>query len=330
MSLPAELRTQILENVIGTEAVWPYAGFTAHQQWRRDFEIATTARRRAWITRPTSRSLSLAVEMEDFFVKMTVPILLGSPMPCVEALKTDPRVLSVCRSMFSEGLPLFYARKTFHIIHEPLSTARIYYDKLPREHRNLIQNLVLDISPMDLTIEMFDEIEGLFGFQKKITPGAPLVLRICHRKKRIVSDKSSYWAREATTRLIKIWRSKLEWLRTCWSCIGSIEITFFLTMPPRLREKILSLPNFKIAGAEAHTFLSGIRGDYPRVGDDDCYDQCNEGLGDWMKNVEVKVGRWLERKVTSHGWKCFKGYLRQHTYKEIPSNKQGGQEPPRT
>ncbi|KAL8774023.1 MAG: hypothetical protein Q9194_004140 [Teloschistes cf. exilis] len=184
MSLPAELRTQILENVIGTEAVWPYAEFTAHQQWRRDFEIATTARRRAWITRPTSRSLSLAVEMKDFFVRMTVPILLGSPMLCVEALKTDPRVLSVCRSMFSEGLPLFYARKTFHIIHGPLSTARIYYDKLPREHRNLIQNLVLDISPMDLTIEMFDEIEGLFGFQKKTTPGAPLVLRLCHRKKK--------------------------------------------------------------------------------------------------------------------------------------------------
>ncbi|KAI4195370.1 MAG: hypothetical protein LQ350_007239 [Teloschistes chrysophthalmus] len=313
-SLPAELRTQILENVLGTEAVWPYAGFTAHQQWRRDFEIATIARRHAWITRPTYSNLTFAVKIEKFFVKMTVPIF--SPILCVEALKSDPRVLSVCRSMFSEGLPLFYSRKTFHVIHGPLPTARIYYDNLLPEHRNLIQKLVLDLSPMDLTVEMFDEIESMFGFQKKTTPGDPLLVRLCRRKRRVVSDKSSYWAYEATTHLINIWRSKLEWVRTCWPSLASIEITFFLTWP-RLRDKILSPPNFTIAGADVQRFFSGIRGDYPRNGPDDCYDQCDETFANWMKNLEAEIGEWLEEKVTSHGWKCFKAYLRQHAYKML-------------
>ncbi|KAL9580386.1 MAG: hypothetical protein Q9212_004524 [Teloschistes hypoglaucus] len=320
MSLPAELRIQILENVLGTEAVWPYAGFTAHQQWRRDFEIATSARRHAWISRPTRSNFVFAVTMEEFFVKMTVLPIWWPPLLCVKALKTDPQVLSVCRTMFSDGLPLF--------IHGPLSTARIYYDKLPHAHRNLIRKLVLDISPMDLTVETFDEIESMFGFQKKATPGAPLLLRLCQRKRRIVSDKSSYWAREATTHIINIWRSKLEWLRTCWPSIGSIEITFFLTVPPRVRDEFSSLPpNFTIAGADVQTFLSGIRGDYPRNGPDDCYDQCDEGFADCMKNLEAEIGGWLEEKVTSHGWKCSKAYLREHAYVWV-SEKEGGQERP--
>ncbi|KAI4240623.1 MAG: hypothetical protein LQ352_007592 [Teloschistes flavicans] len=328
MDLPLELRTQILGEVLVTEAVWPYAGLTVHQRWQRDFEIATAAHRHAWthfVRHPNADTFYHSFQADLIYLDLLIG--LKTPILCTAALKTGPHVLSVCRSMLTEGLPLFYTRNTFHIIHGPLATARLYYDNLPADHRNRIQTLVLDITPMDLTVEIFDEIESRLRATHPKSQNDGRFHRL-RRSMRPVPDNSSLWATEATTHLIAIWRSKLEWLREAWPSLGTLEIAFCLTAP-HLRNAVMPsnrrrpYTSFKTCGGRALAdFLRGIRGGEPSIltdEDDECYEHCDKAFARFMKGLEAEVGRWMESMLELYGWKCFKAWLRHHAYEGVAS-----------
>ncbi|KAL8687119.1 MAG: hypothetical protein Q9218_006616 [Villophora microphyllina] len=316
MSLPAELRCEILGHVLEAGAVWPYGGLTAHKQWQRDFELATAAHHQAWknfFFHPSQDNFMRAFEMD--LICLAVTVGLEPPKLCTAALDTGPQVLSACRSIYVEGHRLFYSHNTFHVVHGPLSTASRYYDNMQPKHRRLIRKLVIDISPMDLTIEAFETVEryagtntiGMFGRKRNRLPQ---------------DDDADCWVLEAADQVINAWRSKLQWLRLYWSHLKEAEIVFFLTVP-HLRTDVKRLLHqsdldfsrtFKIRGRRLTDFLRAINDQYYAAPPRECYQACDKIFAAHMLEMELGIRLWLDSNIRTYGWKCFKAWLRQHAY----------------
>lgn len=307
-SLPPELRYIILEHALETGAIWPYGGLTAHQTWQRDFDVMVEARREAWkafVRHPTILNCKTLLEMNYSYRCITD--IRDTPSVCLAALGTAPHLLSVSRTIYDEGHKLFYTRNIYHVSHGPLSTAKLYYDHLRPEHRKLIRKMVLDISPVDLTVEAFNDIEDqLRTGESQLSP-----------------DRFTAWAATTAAKIISIWRSKLVWLQE-WTWLVEVDISFFLTVP-HLREEVTDTVDetspktaIHVDGESLPCFLKGISGPVePHDTLPDIYGDCDEVLAWQMRCLEEDIKDWLVAMIDIYGWRCFKAYIRQYAYKDM-------------
>ncbi|KAL8698965.1 MAG: hypothetical protein Q9201_006278 [Fulgogasparrea decipioides] len=310
MSLPPELREQILEQALVTGTVRPYRGMTAFEQWQRDLQFAIDAQRQAlktFLRHPAWYRFDVFRDIHKLYVSMLFEN--EPPQLCVTALDTAPHFLSVCRTAYEEGHERFYSCNSFHIPHGPLATARLYFDQLRPEHKKMIRTLVLDISMADLTIEAMDSIEN----QLRV-PGAG--------RSSLPHDRSEdHWLAPTVYSLISTWRSKLAWL-TEWTWVECVEIHFFLTIPAGQRMELIPPLNgrgpsqcYRAHGEMLAHHLKGIGPAEAHVPLFECYGECSTLFGISMRRLEYDTWRWTKTMIELYGWKCLKAYVRQFAYK---------------
>ncbi|KAL8950968.1 MAG: hypothetical protein Q9222_003029 [Ikaeria aurantiellina] len=309
LSLPPELRHQILQDVLVTGHVYPYGGFSVHETWLRDFKYATTAHRQAWknfLRHPNNfLCCCLGEAIEGYF-----DVFFYTPTLCISAVDIGPHILSTCRTAYEEGHHMFYSQNTFHIPHGPLSITKSYFDRLRPEHKRLIRRIVLDMNLLDLTVEAFDNIETQLR-SKNVAHG-----KLPHDKS--VDD----WVAPVAYSIISTWRSKLAWLRS-WTWLEQIEISPFvqkcnldqLRLPTRY-----TIPDaccITIEGGDIlEKALKGIGPAEPHVPMLDCYGEAHPFLAKKMRRDEDYVWSLLELMIEGCGWKCSKALIRKDAYKD--------------
>ncbi|KAL9003885.1 MAG: hypothetical protein Q9188_003271 [Gyalolechia gomerana] len=305
LSLPPELRLQILEQTLVTGQVRPYRGQTAQRNWQRDVEVVIAAHRRAWkdlIRHPSHMTCGVLWEViESYFT-----VLVGdNPMLCVPALEVAPHFLSVCRAAYEEGHAMFYSHNTFYLPHGPLSHTKGYFDQLQPGHRKLIRKMVIEITIWDLDITAFDEIENHLRSKDIV-------------KCRLPPDKSvEDWVAPIAYKLISTWRSKLAWLRD-WTWLEEVIISSYLSRP--MSGFVTNFPNvlpgfiISLGGKTLADFLKGIGPAEPHWPVMDCYGDCDDLFGFWMQFVEAYTWALLEKMIGTFGWKCSKALIRRFAY----------------
>lgn len=312
LSLPPEIRLQILEQTLVTGKVRPYRGQTAQQNWQRDLEIVIAAHRRAWrhfIGHPSRIAFGILWEVIESYLT----VLVGDTASlCVPALEVAPHFLSVCRTAYEEGHAIFYSQNTFYLPYGPLSHTKGYFDQLQPDHRKLIRKLVLDITIWDLDVTAFDEIENQLR-SKDVVKG------------RLPPDKSvEDWVPPIAYNLISTWRSKLAWLRD-WTWLEEVVISSYLSRP--MDNFITNFPNvspgfaIRQGGATLTDFLKGIGPAEAHCPVLDCYCDCNDFFGLWMRCVEAYTWALLQKMIRTFGWKCSKALIRRFAYDSILENR---------
>ncbi|KAL8832514.1 MAG: hypothetical protein Q9170_004847 [Blastenia crenularia] len=305
LSLPPEIRSQILKQTLISGSVRPYRGQTAHGNWQRDFEIVIAAHRHAWkgfILHPDSTSSIAAWEAIDSY---WIIMLAETPTLCSSALAIGPHFLSVCRTAYEEGHVIFYSQNTFYLPCGPLSHTRDYYDHLRPKHQKLIRKMVLELTIFDLDITAFDEIERDLC-AKDVVNG------------RLPADKSvEDWVAPIAYNIISTWRSKLAWLQD-WTWLEEATIT--CRMPKHLNsfftgyQRILPAFIFTISGEGIPILLRGIGPKEPHCPVMDCYGDCNEHIALCMKALEVYLWALLQKLIKGLGWKTTKALIRRYAY----------------
>ncbi|KAI4189300.1 MAG: hypothetical protein L6R41_001569 [Letrouitia leprolyta] len=312
LSLPPELRLQILEQTLVTGKVRPYRGQTAQENWQRDLDIVIAAHRRAWraLMRYPSR-INFGILWE--VIESYLTVLVGDTASlCVPAMEVAPHFLSVCRTVYEEGHAMFYSQNTFYLPYGPLSHAKGYFDRLQSDHRKLIRKMVLDITIWDLDITAFDEIENQLR-SKDVVKG------------RLPPDKSvEDWVPPIAYNLISTWRSKLAWLRD-WTWLEEVVISSYLSRP--MDNFITNFPNvspgfaIRQGGTTLPDFLKGIGPAESHCPVLDCYCDCNDFFGLWMRCVEAYTWALLQKMIRTFGWKCSKALIRRFAYDSVMENK---------
>ncbi|KAL8939300.1 MAG: hypothetical protein Q9216_003436 [Gyalolechia sp. 2 TL-2023] len=305
LSLPPELRLQILEQTLVTGQVRPYRGQTAHKNWQRDIELVIAAHRQAWknfILHPRRKTFDVLWEAIESYLT----ILIGdTPHMCVLALEVAPHFLSVCRAAYEEGHAMFYSHNTFYLPHGPLSHTKEYFDRLRPEHRKLIRKMVLEVTIWDLDIAAFDEIENQLRAKDTV-------------KGRLPPDRSiEDWVAPIAYQLISSWRSKLAWLRD-WTWLEEVIISTYVAKPVYIF--IMNNPSlspghvFQLKGKTLPAFLKGIGPAEPHCPVMDCYRDCDVFFGLWLQCVELYTWTLLQKMIRSFGWKCSKALIRRFAY----------------
>ncbi|KAL8934490.1 MAG: hypothetical protein Q9211_005197 [Gyalolechia sp. 1 TL-2023] len=305
LSLPPELRLQILELTLVTGHVRPYRGQTAQQNWQRDVGVVIAAHRRAWkefIRHPSYMTCAVLWEVIESYLTVLVS---DTPILCVPALDVGPHFLSVCRAAYEEGHAMFYSHNTFYLPHGPLSYTKGYFDQLQPDHRKLIRKMAVEITIWDLDIAAFDEIENQLR-SKDIVKG------------RLPPDKSvEDWVAPIAYNLISSWRSKLAWLRD-WTWVEEVVVSSYLSSP--LGTFVTNFPNIspgfrvRIGGKTLPDFLNGIGPAEPHCPVMDCYRDCDKFFGLWMQCVEAYTWALLQKMISTFGWKCSKALIRRFAY----------------
>ncbi|KAL8715623.1 MAG: hypothetical protein Q9225_006374 [Loekoesia sp. 1 TL-2023] len=305
LSLPPELRNQILEQTLVAGCVRPYRGPTAHRNWQRDFEVVIAAHRRAWkdfIRHPSYMRASILWEVIESYLTVLVA---ETPALCLSAMEIAPHFLSVCRTVYDEGHPMFYSRNTFYLPHGPLSHTMDYFDQLRPEHRILIRKMVLEITIWDLDIAAFDDIENQLR-AKDVAKG------------RLPPDKSvEDWVAPIAYNIISTWRSKLAWLRD-WTWLEEVTISSYLSRPignfPMSNPSVSPGFTFILDGESLPEFLNGIGPAEPHCPVLDCYGDCDPFFAVWMGCVEAYTWALLQKMIKVFGWKCSKALIRRYAY----------------
>ncbi|KAI4113195.1 MAG: hypothetical protein LQ338_008219 [Usnochroma carphineum] len=305
LSLPAELRHQILEEaLIIDDCVRPIGGPTVHRSWRRDIDIVIAAQRQALKDliryRHSLKVYILYSVTEGYF---TI-ILTVKPTICRSTADVAPHFLSVCRTAYEEGHPLFYSQNTFQIPPGPLSVTKQYFDGLQPEHRRLIRKVVLNISLVDLTVETMDAIESQLR-ARDVARG-----RLPHDGS--VDD----WVAPIVYNIISVWRSKIAWLRD-WTWLGEVSICSF---PIRSSDHLLAcgcpsdLVSWKGSGVQLPHVLKGIGPAEPHTPVMDCYGQCDTAFAEQMRRAESHLWKKVQLMIFRFGWKCSKALVRRLAY----------------
>ena len=72
------------------------------------------------------------------------------------------QVLATCKQLYQEGHISFYSRNMFHLAPGPLSASWDYFGKLNRRHQDLVCRVSIEMSFMDLTPPVLEEIQEVF------------------------------------------------------------------------------------------------------------------------------------------------------------------------
>ncbi|KAL9599004.1 MAG: hypothetical protein Q9219_004118 [cf. Caloplaca sp. 3 TL-2023] len=309
LSLPPELRSQIIEHILSTGPIRPYSGQTAHHDWQRDYEIVTEAHAHAWkdfICHPSRRSRRVLSQMLYSYLFVLVA---DCPTLCISAMDIAPHFLSVCQTTYHEGHSMFYSQNAFHLPVGPLSHTKGYFDNLRSEHRKLIRRMVLDLSIYDLNISAFDAIEKEVRAKDVV-------------KGRLPPDRSvEDWTVPITYNLISTWRSKLAWLRD-WTWVPNVVIASRISR--NLYYAVAGRPNpnldpfanrWRLSGSRLPVFLKGVGPAMEHVPVMSCYGECDKQFAQWMNGVELDAWYMVQRMIKVFGWRCSKSLIRRAAYK---------------
>ena len=72
------------------------------------------------------------------------------------------QLLATCRQVYNEGYISFYNRNVFHLAPGPILASMEYFWSLRRKHLNLIENISIETSFIDLTPSVLETIETAF------------------------------------------------------------------------------------------------------------------------------------------------------------------------
>ena len=305
LSLPPEIRGQILEQVMITKWVWPCRGQKAQEDWQQDFEIVVTALRQAWknvLRSPFHLDMKL-LALWEIMDSYSAIVNAECPAVCTTPLDLTPQFLSVCRTAYEEGHAMFYSQNTFYLPHGPLSHTRDYFDKLRPENKRLIRKMVLEISLWDLDLTAFDDIEAQLRAKDVV-------------KGQLPPDRSvKNWVPPIVYNIISTWRSKLAWLRD-WTWLEEITFCSYLFWPmvPYIASQPAITPHgflVKIRGKILKRVLKGIGPKEPHLPLLDCYSECSKFFAGWMRYAESVIWVLIEAMIRGVGWKCSKAMIRR-------------------
>ena len=72
------------------------------------------------------------------------------------------QILATCKQLYQEGHISFYSRNMFYLAPGPLSASWDYFGKLNRRHQDLVCRVSIEMSLMDLTPPVLEEIQQVF------------------------------------------------------------------------------------------------------------------------------------------------------------------------
>ncbi|KAL8669429.1 MAG: hypothetical protein Q9168_005976 [Polycauliona sp. 1 TL-2023] len=309
LSLPSELRLKILEEVLAAGTVCPYRGLRPWQRLDRDWRIMRAAHLHACI-HFIRHSCLWTYEVKSY--TSSGCSIVGDATPdSLYPANFVPRCLTTCRTVFEEGLPLFYSKNVFFMNYGPLSISKDYFDGLQPKHKRLIRHMVLNIHWCDLTNEAFDQIEDQLR-ARDVAGG------------RLPPDFSvEDWVAPIVYQVVAIWRSKLAWLRD-WTWLEDLVINLFLSTEKVLEGLSSDGVSLKIAGDHLPVILEGIGPVEPRCPVMDCYKECSVYFAERMRLHEEFLWVFFTAMIAAMGWKCTKAVIRKKAYQKASAARSQG------
>ncbi|KAL8999826.1 MAG: hypothetical protein Q9169_001366 [Polycauliona sp. 2 TL-2023] len=305
LALPREIRLQILEEVLVPGIVYPYRDMIVFQKLEQDWQIIIATHLQTWKDFIRNPSVFRLRSISNLSSRCSAVRLATEES--LYPINAVPRCLPTCRTIFCEGLELFYSKNKFLMEYGPLSISRDYYERLQPKHKRLIRRLEVKLHWCDLTFEALNHIEDQLR-AKDVAHG------------RLPPDDSvEDWVPPAVYQVMSIWRSKLAWLQE-WTWLEYLRIYSCLRDRKFLERYLLHIPkvrSIKVKGKRLPKFLQDIGPIGPHCPVIDCYRDCNKSFAKQMRAQEELTWKFFTILIAADGWKAFKASIRAMSNSDI-------------